>query len=79
MSEDTSQKSHAARWIIGVLLALVLYVGSAEPVLLSFYSNKVPRLPDSYLLPVKTFYDPAFWLWEQPPLHKIRNVWFGFW
>ena len=79
MSEDQSQKSHAGRWIISVLLAVVLYVGSATPVCLSFYSPKWDWLPDSWIEPVNAFYKPAEWVWEHRPLWEYRIEWQFYW
>ena len=78
MSEKAPHKSHATGWIIGVVLALVLYVGSEMPVCCCFYSNRVPRLPHSWMGPVSVFYMPADWLWDQTP-NEFKDRWEDFW
>lgn len=79
MSENTPHNSHATGWIIGVVLAAVLYVGSAVPVLFSFSSRKWSLLPRSWEEPLNAFYMPATWLWDKPPLEKFEAKWFGLW
>ena len=79
MSEAAPHKSHATGWIISVVLALVFYVGSAYPVLLSFDSPKGPWLPDSWEKPVESFYEPAIWLWTFSFLNKFDREWRNYW
>ena len=76
MSEEAPHKSHAAVWIISVVVAVVLYLGSAAPVWLSFYRDKGPWLPSSWEKPVETIYKPTAWLLTHTPLCKLENQWF---
>ena len=79
MSEAAPHKSHATGWIIGVLVALVLYVGSAVPVEVSFFSSKLNWLPFSWFESVATFYKPADWVWDNSPLNQFKREWISFW
>ncbi len=79
MSEEASHKSHATGWIVGAVVAVVLYVGSAVPVCLSFASSKGNWLPRSWGEPVGVFYTPAGWLLSMPPLKEFNDRWLDFW
>ncbi len=79
MNDTAPHSSHAGRWIIAVVVTVVLYVVSAEPVTMSFWLRKGPWLPDSWGDYVFAFYRPAEWLWSQPPLDKFQGKWFDYW
>ncbi len=83
MSEVESSKSHAARWLIGCVLALVLYLMSADPVLglLMKYelslpaTQEAPRWLGFAHRGRKIFYTPAEWMWNQPFMHDLQYKW----
>ncbi|MEI6536519.1 MAG: hypothetical protein WCN98_14325 [Verrucomicrobiaceae bacterium] len=79
MPEDATQKSHAGRWIIGVVLAVVLYVGSAHPVKQLIFRRGYHGTPESMQTFVFTFYEPADWLWERPIFKDLNDKWFSLW
>ena len=76
MDEEASHKSHAMRWTLGVLTALVLYVLSWGPVW-----GLVGRGTITYpvALWLDAFYRPVGWLHDntplQKPLHRYRCWW----
>ncbi len=83
MSEDQSHKSQAGRWITGIVLAVVLYVGSATPVLGPLMKYEL-SLPDNQETPRwlgfvhggrKIFYTPAEWMWNQPFMQDFQHKW----
>ncbi len=87
MSEVEPSKSHATRWIVGVVLAVVLYLGSAAPVMMCFSKYELglvhfkmpPRWFNLAERSAGIFYTPAYWVWNQPALLEIHGKWALFW
>lgn len=83
MSEDAPAKSHAGRWIVGVVLTVLLYLGSAHPVQCLNYkiatacasSTSLPAWYDPVQRDLDIFYMPAQLVWNQTVLRKIQPRW----
>ncbi len=87
MSDAEPSKSHATRWIVGVVLAVVLYLGSATPVAILLYryelsvttSFGIPRWLSFVDKALSVFYKPASWVWNQPGLVMYDRKWNEYW
>ena len=88
MPVSESPKSSAGRWIIGVMLAVVLYVGSADPVKIFLESRdgvtsvrSGRRVTTTILCRVVSIplYQPAYWLLAQPGLQTFHEGWRKLW
>ncbi len=64
MSTDQPNQSHATAWVVSIIGALVLYVGSAGPV-----SGLIKNgtIPESQSVLVIKFYAPIQWLYDNTP------------
>ncbi len=87
MSEVEPSKSHATSWIVGVVLAVVLYLGSALPVERLLFRHTI-NLVLTHRLPVslgvvhcviESFYAPASWVWGQLGFKVLHNKWDEYW
>jgi hypothetical protein len=76
MIDQSHHKSHSGRWIIYVMVALVIYVGSVAPIRVLFVKGKIPLSA----APVLNFiYQPAKWVWAIPGLEHLYPAWFNVW
>ena len=90
MNEEASHQSHAMRWTLGVLAALLLYVLSYGPVLGLMGRGTIPPVPlwliefDTGLIRfhgpkwLSAFYQPVVWLHDNTPLQEPLNR-YGCW
>ncbi len=76
MSEGKEEKSHAAHWIIAVVVALVLYVLSDAPVsaLAMKYHESEPMANA-----IGWFYSPANWVCYHTPLAGPTLHYYRWW
>ena len=76
MDEEASHQSHALRWTLGVLTALLLYVLSFGPI-----GGLVQRGTISIRVAKRltTFYQPLVWLHANTPLQKPLELYTSWW
>ena len=76
MDEEASHHSHALRWTLGVLTALLLYVLSIGPVAGLGMRGTIPKSATQWLF---VFYMPVAWLHEFTPLQKPLDLYTDWW
>ena len=79
MSEAPPQKSHVWHWITGIVLALVLYILSAAPVVLYVWKQSNMHRPTKWVIAINSFYKPADFLLYSPPLKPWSRKWSEYW
>ena len=76
MDSEASHQSHALRWTLGVLTALLLYVLSWGPVGGLHVRYTIPYPAVEWL---NTFYRPLTWLHNNTPLQKPLELYVQWW